>query len=145
MTFEDIDTDTGDFVSKVLTTTIKAGETTGTISVTLKDDEVYEGPEDYKLIVQDGKDAAGNVVAKPQAGKDSVTTTIHDDGTTDGTDPVDPTDPTVGDDRPNISISGPADVAEGAGQVDYTVTLDKVSAVDTIVTVTFEDIDTDTG
>ena len=93
--FEDIDTDTDDIVSKTLPTTIPAGQTEGTVSVVLDDNTIYEGPEDYKLTVQEGKDADGNVIATVNPAKESVTTTIYDDGTTDG-NPVDPNDPRVG-------------------------------------------------
>ena len=43
-----------------------------------------------------------------------------------------------------LSIDGPVCINEDAGTVEYTVSLDKASDVDTKVTVTFEDIDTDT-
>ena len=113
-------------------------------SVVLDDNTIYEGPEDYKLTVQEGKDTDDDVIAKMNPAKESVTTTIYDDGTTDIKNPVDPNDPSVGDDRPQISIDGPVTINEDAGTVEYTVSLDKASDDDTKVTVTFENIDTDT-
>ncbi|MBK3393656.1 hypothetical protein IQ457_06840, partial [Psychrobacter sp. M9-54-1] len=74
----------------------------------------------------------------------SVTTTIYDDGTTNGTDPVDPTDPTVGDDTPIVSITGTASLNEMAAdgtpnEATYTVSISNPSTEDTVVTVTISD------
>ena len=64
------------------------------------------------------------MIATVNPAKESVTTTIYDDGTTDGKTPVDPNDPSVGDDRPQINIDGPVTINEDAGTVEYTVSLD---------------------
>merc|ERR1712060_319572 len=89
--------------------TIPAGQTTVDISVPIVDDNLFEGPEDFTVTVTDI--TSNNATIGPD---DSVTTTIYDDGTTDGTTPVDPNDPTVGDDTPVVSITGTTSLNETA-------------------------------
>ena len=117
------------------TVTIPKGKTTATIPVGIENDDIYEGEESYTVKISDPTNAT--------IGKDSITTTIYDNGTTDGktpgTDPV-PSDPKIphdsDDDRPTVSIEGPKNVNEGIGQAEYTIKLDKVSGVDTEITYT---------
>ena len=117
------------------TVTIPKGKTTATIPVGIENDDIYEGEESYTVKISDPTNAT--------IGKDSVTTTIYDNGTTDGktpgTDPV-PSDPKIphdsDDDRPTVSIEGPNSVNEGIGQAKYTIKLDKASGVDTEITYT---------
>ncbi|SUO96705.1 Calx-beta domain-containing protein [Suttonella indologenes] len=117
------------------TVTIPKGKTTATIPVGIENDHIYEGEESYTVKISDPTNAT--------IGKDSITTTIYDNGTTDGktpgTDPV-PSDPKIphdsDDDRPTVSIEGPKNVNEGIGQAKYTIKLDKASGVDTEITYT---------
>lgn len=117
------------------TVTIPKGKSTATIPVGIENDDIYEGEESYTVKISDPTNAT--------IGKDSITTTIYDNGTTDGktpgTDPV-PSDPKIphdsDDDRPTVSIEGPNSVNEGIGQAKYTIKLDKVSGVDTEITYT---------
>ena len=74
--------------------TIPAGQTTVDVSVPIVNDNLFEGPEDFTVTVTDI--TSNNATIGPD---DSVTTTIYDDGTTDGTTPVDPNDPSLGDDN----------------------------------------------
>ena len=117
------------------TVTIPKGKSTATIPVGIENDHIYEGEESYTVKISDPTNAT--------IGKDSITTTIYDNGTTDGktpgTDPV-PSDPKIphdsDDDRPTVSIEGPNSVNEGIGQAKYTIKLDKASGVDTEITYT---------
>lgn len=130
-------TSVDDFENTPMTGEVKIpkGKTTATIPVGIKNDDKYEGEESYTVTISNPNNAT--------IGKDSVTTTIYDNGTTDGktpgTDPV-PSDPKIphdsDDDRPTVSIEGPNNVNEGIGQAKYIIKLDKVSDVDTEITYT---------
>ncbi|MEZ7519412.1 Ig-like domain-containing protein, partial [Psychrobacter sp. Arc9] len=89
--------------------TIPAGQTSVDITVPIVNDNVFEGPEDFNVAV-----TAVTAGTATIGTNNSVTTTIYDDGTTNGTDPVDPTDPTAGDDTPIVSITGTASLNEMA-------------------------------
>ena len=80
--------------------TIPAGQTSVDITVPIVNDNVFEGPEDFNVAV-----TAVTAGTATIGTNNSVTTTIYDDGTTNGTDPVDPTDPTVGDDRSTAPVA----------------------------------------
>ncbi|UZA34997.1 Calx-beta domain-containing protein [Moraxella bovis] len=91
------------------------------VEVPLVNDNVYEGAETYKVALEEAK--IGDVDVKTtDANKQAVTTTIYDNGTTDGSTPVtpSPTDPTKPDpndpekayDKLNIKIDPPARVTE---------------------------------
>ncbi|AWY21138.1 Ig-like domain-containing protein [Moraxella bovis] len=87
----------------------------------LVNDNVYEGAETYKVVLEEAK--IGDVDVKTtDANKQAVTTTIYDNGTTDGTTPApkvpNPNKPgeTIDDpsanDKPGIEIDPPARVTE---------------------------------
>lgn len=82
--------DGGDYMAPMMQTiTIPAGQTSVDITVPIVNDNVFEGPEDFNVAV-----TAVTAGTATIGSNNSVTTTIYDDGTTNGTDPVDPTDPT---------------------------------------------------
>ncbi|GAB1434362.1 hypothetical protein MASR2M32_05730 [Sphaerotilus sulfidivorans] len=111
-----------DYVAQNGTLTFAPGQTTATITVTILDDAVYEGPEDFSVVLS----SPTNAVILDGSGS----TTIKDDGTGTIVDPT-PTDPPPApdDDRPRISINDPAEVNEGDGTntVTFTVTLSNAS------------------
>ncbi|KDB53637.1 hypothetical protein X805_07670 [Sphaerotilus natans subsp. natans DSM 6575] len=111
-----------DYVAQNGTLTFAPGETSKTITVTILDDAVYEGPESFLVNLS----VPTNSVILDGSG----TATIKDDGTGTIVDPT-PTDPPPApdDDRPRISINDPAEVNEGDGTntVTFTVTLSNVS------------------
>ncbi|UYZ68904.1 hypothetical protein LP122_02025 [Moraxella bovis] len=91
------------------------------VEVPLVNDNVYEGAETYKVVLEEAK--IGDVDVKTtDVNKQTVTTTIYDNGTTDGSTPVtpSPTDPTKPDlndpekayDKPQIELDPPAHVSE---------------------------------
>ncbi|MBH0064473.1 Ig-like domain-containing protein, partial [Psychrobacter sp. SZ93C1] len=122
------------------TVTIPAGQTSVNVTVPITDDNLFEGPEDFIVTVTEV--ISGTASVGPDS--NSVTTTIYDNGTTDGSTPVDPTDLSVGDDTPVVSISGTKTLSEtaadgGANEATYTVSLSNPSTEDTIVTVVISD------
>ncbi|MBH0097405.1 hypothetical protein I6E61_13505, partial [Psychrobacter sp. NZS113] len=122
------------------TITIPAGQTSANVTVPITDDNLFEGPEDFIVMVTEV--ISGTASVGPD--NNSVTTTIYDNGTTDGSIPVDPTDPSVGDDTPVVSISGTKTLSEtaadgSANEATYTVSLSNPSTEDTIITVTISD------
>ena len=113
-----------DYVAQNGTLTFAPGETSKTITVTILDDAVYEGPESFLVNLS----APTNSVILDGSGS----ATIKDDGTGTIVDPT-PTDPPPApdDDRPKISINDPAEVNEGDGTntVTFTVTLSNTSTL----------------
>src|SRR5690606_8590188 len=97
-----------DYTAKTGILTFAPGETTKTITVSVLDDSVFEGPEAFKVVLS-GASGANLAIAE-------ASTTIQDNGT--GTTPpgVTPTD-----DTPQLSIEGPVTVNEATGTVTYTV------------------------
>ncbi|WP_201550778.1 Ig-like domain-containing protein [Psychrobacter fjordensis] len=122
------------------TVTIPAGQTSVNVTVPITDDNLFEGPEDFIVTVTEV--ISGTASVGPDI--NSVTTTIYDNGTTDGSTPVDPTDLSVGNDTPVVSISGTKTLSEtaadgSANEATYTVSLSNPSTEDTIVTVIISD------
>ncbi|WP_227686672.1 Ig-like domain-containing protein, partial [Psychrobacter fozii] len=122
------------------TVTIPAGQTSVNVTVPITDDNLFEGPEDFIVTVTEV--ISGTASVGPDS--NSVTTTIYDNGTTDGSTPVDPTDLSVGNDTPVVSISGTKTLSEtaadgSANEATYTVSLSNPSTEDTIVTVIISD------
>ena len=129
----------GDYTVTTQTVTIPAGETSIGFAIPIIDDAIYEGPENFTVTVSSVTEGTAVV-----GSNNTVTTTIYDNGTTDGTTPVDPTDSSVGDDRPIVSIEGIENLNETAAggspnTAIYTVTIDKISDVDTVVSYTISD------
>ncbi len=123
-----------DYVAQNGTLTFAPGQTTATITVTILDDAVYEGPENFSVVLS----SPTNAVILDGSGS----TTIKDDGTGTIVDPT-PTDPppTPDDDRPRISINDPAAVNEGDGTNTVTFTVTLSNASDLPVTVTYKTVD----
>ena len=121
--------------------TILAGATTANFSVPIVDDNIFEGPESFTATVTN---VVGN--ATIDTTKNKVTTTIYDDGTTDGdpTNPVDPTNPDLGDDTPVATVTSPAAVAEG-NLIDFNVALSNPATTDTLVNLTLVGVTADLG
>ncbi|MGR6775926.1 Calx-beta domain-containing protein [Sphaerotilus sulfidivorans] len=110
-----------DYVAQNGTLTFAPGQTTATITVTILDDAVYEGPESFSVELS----SPTNAVILDGSGS----TTIKDDGTGTVNPNPDGSTPTPDDDRPRISINDPAEVNEGDGTntVTFTVTLSNAS------------------
>ncbi|MGP9493181.1 Calx-beta domain-containing protein, partial [Psychrobacter sp. AOP7-B1-24] len=120
--------------------TIPAGQTSVDITVPINDDNVFEGPEDFTVTITE----VISGIATVGLDNNSVTTTIYDDGTTDGSTLVDATDPSVGNDTPTVSISGTRNLSEtavdgSANEAIYTVSLSNPSTEDTVVTIVISD------
>ena len=120
--------------------TIPAGQTSVDIPVPINDDNVFEGPEEFTVTITD----VISGIATVGSDDNSVTTTIYDDGTIDGSTLVDATDPSVGNDTPVVSISGTRTLSEtavdgSANEAIYTVSLSNPSTEDTVVTVVISD------
>ncbi|MDN3440926.1 Calx-beta domain-containing protein, partial [Psychrobacter sp. APC 3279] len=123
-----------DYVAPTIkTVTIPAGQTSVDFSLPMVDDNIYEGAEDFTVTITGTTAGTANI----SADNDSVTTTIYDDGTTDGTTPVNPADPTVGNDIPVVSISATdAQAIEGVDNtLIFSVTQTNLSNLDTTVNV----------
>ncbi|MFM2345421.1 MAG: hypothetical protein RL654_174, partial [Pseudomonadota bacterium] len=110
-----------DYVAQNGILTFAPGETTKTITVTILDDTVYEGPESFLVNLS----SPTNSVILDGSG----TATIKDDGTGTVNPKPDGTPTIPDDDRPKISINDPAEVNEGDGAntVTFTVTLSNLS------------------
>ncbi|WP_323002844.1 retention module-containing protein [Denitromonas sp.] len=109
-----------DYTALSQSLTFAPGVTSQTVTVNIVNDSpaVYEGAENYTVALSN---VGGAVI-----GTGSVTTTIVDDGTGG---------PGGDDDRPVISIVGPAEVNEGAGTITYTLNLSNPSTNAVSVTV----------
>jgi Calx-beta domain-containing protein len=108
-----------DYTAKSGTKTIAAGATSATVNVQVDDDALYEGDESFALDL-------ANPVNGQLGGATSGTATINDD-----------------DAKPAISVDDPT-VAESAGPITFTVSLDAAAAVDVNVDfVTTDDSATD--
>ena len=120
-----------DYVAQNGTLTFAPGQTTATITVTILDDAVYEGPEDFSVVLS----SPTNAVILDGSGS----TTIKDDGTGTIVDPT-PTDPPPApdDDRPRVLAISNAVAAEGS-PLDFTVTLSNASTTATSITLTLSD------
>ncbi len=120
-----------DYVASVGTLTFAPGTTSQTVTVTIADDAVYEGPETFSVTLS----APGGATL----GTATSTTTIVDDGSgTGGTD----------SDVPQVAAVGSPTTAEG-GNLDFTITLDHESTTPTTVDLTLTSgtatVGTDTG
>ncbi|MEL0620464.1 Calx-beta domain-containing protein, partial [Psychrobacter proteolyticus] len=123
-----------DYVAPTIkTVTIPAGQTSVDFSLPMVDDSIYEGAEDFTVTITGTTAGTANI----SADNDSVTTTIYDNGTTDGTTPVNPADPTVGNDIPVVSIAATdAQAIEGVdNSLIFSVTQTNLSNLDTTVNV----------
>uniref|UniRef100_UPI0036D2E263 Calx-beta domain-containing protein n=1 Tax=Psychrobacter sp. R86515 TaxID=3093855 RepID=UPI0036D2E263 len=123
-----------DYVAPTIkTVTIPAGQTSVDFSLPMVDDSIYEGAEDFTVTITGTTAGTANI----SADNDSVTTTIYDNGTTDGTTPVNPADPTVGNDIPVVSIAATdAQAIEGVDNtLIFSVTQTNLSNLDTTVNV----------
>ncbi|WMW79456.1 Calx-beta domain-containing protein [Undibacterium cyanobacteriorum] len=104
-----------DFTASTGTLTFAPGETTKTFTVTINNDAVFEGAENFQVNLSSPSNAT--------IAAGSVTTTIHDDGTgTGGGD----------DDTPSLSVSSPV-VSESAGFAQFTVSLSNATTTATTV------------
>jgi Mg-chelatase subunit ChlD len=108
-----------DFTPVTGTITFQPGQTTQTIAVPIKNDDVYEGTESFTVTLGN----PNNVVIADGTGVG----TIKDDGTGSVPDGVSPSD-----DRPYMLVYGEAGGTEG-GQVGFTINLTHAST--TAVTV----------
>ncbi|NZD46981.1 Calx-beta domain-containing protein, partial [Sphaerotilus sulfidivorans] len=120
-----------DYVAQNGTLTFAPGQTTATITITILDDAVYEGPESFSVELSSPTNAVildGSGIA-----------TIKDDGTGTIVDPT-PTDPPPApdDDRPRVLAISNAVAAEGS-PLDFTVTLSNASTTATSITLTLSD------
>lgn len=123
-----------DYVAPTIkTVTIPAGQTSVDFSLPMVDESIYEGAEDFTVTITGTTAGTANI----SADNDSVTTTIYDNGTTDGTTPVNPADPTVGNDIPVVSITATdAQAIEGVdNSLIFSVTQTNLSNLDTTVNV----------
>ncbi|MFA9274719.1 MAG: retention module-containing protein [Candidatus Aquirickettsiella gammari] len=107
-----------DYSAALGTVTFAPGETTKTITVSISNDNVFEGAENFQLALSNPSNAV--------LGNSSVVTTIHDDGTgTGGGD----------DDRLVVSSVSSPTVGEG-GNLVFSVGLSGTSTTATSVNVT---------
>jgi hypothetical protein len=97
-----------DYTAKSGTKTIPAGATSATVNVQVDDDALYEGDESFTLDLS-------NPVNGQLGGAATGTATINDD-----------------DAKPVVSVDDPT-VAENAGPLTFTVSLDTAAAVDVSV------------
>ncbi|WP_164461406.1 Calx-beta domain-containing protein [Alcaligenes faecalis] len=96
--------------------TLPPGVTDVTVTVDTKDDDVFEGEEDFTLTVtQEGETQNGTPVDKVQG---EGTGTIVDDGREVPVDPTDPTGPTepANNDIPSLAVNNPV-LNEGSDAV----------------------------
>ncbi|HBQ89627.1 MAG TPA: hypothetical protein DD803_09270, partial [Alcaligenes faecalis] len=96
--------------------TLPPGVTDVTVTVDTKDDDVFEGEEDFTLTVtQEGETQNGTPVDKVQG---EGTGTIVDDGREVPVDPTDPTGPTepANNDIPSLAVNNPV-LSEGSDAV----------------------------
>ena len=117
-----------DYVAQNGTLTFAPGQTTATITVTILDDAVYEGPESFSVELSSPTNAVildGSGIA-----------TIKDDGTGTIVDPT-PTDPPPAsdDDRPRVLAISNAVAAEGS-PLDFTVELSNATTPTTATSIT---------
>ncbi|MBR7799336.1 beta strand repeat-containing protein, partial [Undibacterium fentianense] len=106
-----------DYAAALGTVTFAPGETSKTVTVAITNDTVFEGAENFRVVLSNPTNAA--------LGASNVVTTIHDDGTGDGGNNSD--FPTV------VSVSSPS-VAEG-GNLVFSVGLSNASNFATTVNV----------
>lgn len=134
-------TDQADFTTgDSYTVTIPAGQTKENLEVGINDDEKYEGGEEYTMTITNVDSGKATI-----SSENSVTTTIWDNGTTDGTTPGDSSN-NSNNDYPTVSLSKePANVNEGVGKVTYTVNIDHPSKDPVTVTYQVNNDNTNSG
>ena len=120
-----IDTDSGDIVEETIIVTVPAGSETGTFTIDNLDNNYKEADEDYSVTIV-GTEGGGYDLLTIT--KDSVTTTIVDETSTENPDPEDIT---------TVAITT-ADVTEDEANVTFNVELSNPPKDHTTTTVQVE-------